>query len=61
MATERFFFIKTAVATIHILEDWLKKLALIISPLTFLNVSGTANPLVKKLALLISDLCPPMV
>ena len=30
---------KTAVATILILADWLKKLASITSPLTFLNVS----------------------
>ena len=36
------------------LADWLKKLASITSPLTFLNVSGTANPLMKMLASLIS-------
>ena len=35
------------------LVDWLKKLASITSPLTYLAVSGTANPLMKMLALLI--------
>ena len=38
------------------LADRLKKLASITSPLTFLNVSGTANPLVKRLASLISGI-----
>ena len=38
------------------LADWLKKFAWITSPLTFLNVSGTANPLIKTLVLLISGL-----
>ena len=35
------------------LADWLKKLASMTSPLTFLNVSGTANPLMKMLPSLI--------
>ena len=38
------------------LMDWLKKLVLITSPLTFLNVSGTANPLMKMLASLSSGI-----
>ena len=39
MATSKLFLVKTAVATILILEDWLKKVASITRPLTFLNVS----------------------
>ena len=38
------------------LADWLKKLASITSPLTFLNVSGTANPQMKMSTLLISGI-----
>ena len=54
----RLYFIETTVATIFFsgLADWLKKVAWISSPFTFLNVSGTANPLIKMLASLISGL-----
>ena len=38
------------------LADWLKKLASITIPLTFLNFSETANPQMKMIALLISGL-----
>ena len=52
----RLCFIETMVVNYFFLADWRKKLASITSPLTFLNISETANPQMKMLASLISGL-----
>ena len=54
----RQYFIETTVMTIFFkrISGLAKKLASITSPLTFFNVSGTANPLMQMLASLISGI-----